>query len=52
MAEYKLLIDDEFKNEFYNKLKRAKKHIELQFMTFEGDKTGWSVAKLLIKKAK
>ncbi len=49
---YKLLIDGEFKKEFFKSLKNAKSHVELQFMTFDGDSVGLKVSQILKKLVK
>jgi len=48
--ETKLLINQAFHIDLFEKIEKAKKHIELQFMTFEGDAVGWRLAHLLKKK--
>ncbi len=49
---YKLLIDSAFKKEFFKSLKNAKHHVELQFMTFDGDSVGLKVSSMLKQLAK
>ncbi|MBN1646026.1 phosphatidylserine/phosphatidylglycerophosphate/cardiolipin synthase family protein [Candidatus Woesearchaeota archaeon] len=49
---FKVLVDKDFINDFLSTLKKAKHHIELQFMTFEADNAGKVVEKILLKKAK
>jgi len=47
--KYELLVKKEFWNDFYNELGSAKKRVYVQFLTFEGDKTGLKLAKELIE---
>lgn len=47
--QYKILIDEEFKIDLYDKLSRAKERIYLQFMTFEGDSAGLELSEKLIE---
>lgn len=50
--KYELLVDEEFWKDMYVELSRAKKEIYMQFMTFEGDKTGLELEETLKKAAK
>lgn len=51
--KYNILIDKNFQKEFINSIKKAKKRIWVQFMTFEGDNAGLELAQeLIIKKNK
>lgn len=49
---YKLLIKNEFWTDIYKELDRVKKRVYLQFMTYEGDKTGLKLSKKLIELSK
>ncbi|MAG36512.1 MAG: hypothetical protein CL878_09765 [Dehalococcoidia bacterium] len=52
-SKFRLLVDDEFQQAFFDHLDRAKRRIYVQCMTFEGDAAGWAVAgKLLQAKAR
>ncbi len=51
--KYELLVNNEFEKDLYKELNKCKKRVLMQFMTFEGDKTGLKLAdklKLLKKK--
>lgn len=47
--KYKLLVKNEFWNDLYKELENSKKKVYLQFMTFEGDKTGLKLSNKLIE---
>ncbi|MCS7259090.1 MAG: phosphatidylserine/phosphatidylglycerophosphate/cardiolipin synthase family protein [candidate division WOR-3 bacterium] len=49
---YKILVDEEFPQDLYQKLDRAQKRIYMQFMTFEGDGAGLELAQKLIEAKK
>ncbi len=46
--KYVLLVNNEFEKDLYNELNKCKKRVFMQFMTFEGDKTGLKLADKLI----
>jgi cardiolipin synthase len=46
--KYEILIDEEFREDFYKRIDRAQHRIWLQFMTFEGDQAGLSLSERLI----
>lgn len=45
---YELLANNEFEKDLYKELNKCKKRVLMQFMTFEGDKTGLKLADKLI----
>lgn len=46
-----VLVDDEFVEDLLQRLETAKERVLVQFMTFEGDQAGWTVADALIDAA-
>lgn len=44
---YQLLINDEFWDDMYRELDRARERVYMQFMTFEGDETGLRLGRKL-----
>ncbi len=47
--KYELLIKEKFWKNLYNSLDKSKKRVYMQFMTFEGDRTGLKLANKLIE---
>ncbi|MBS4015846.1 MAG: phosphatidylserine/phosphatidylglycerophosphate/cardiolipin synthase family protein [Candidatus Latescibacteria bacterium] len=47
--QYQLLVDEQFRVDLFEKLARAKKRVYMQFMTFEGDQAGLTLAAKLIE---
>ena len=49
---YELFVGTDFLDDLIQQIEQATNHIEIQFMTFEGDKMGWALTNTLLDKAK